>query len=220
MAHRFSGFSKVLEHRAALIATIVGSGLLLICAALYWLDSTRYELPIVEGRLYPANEPMPSNPCRDSVLESDLVVLLGVNAVRVDTFPLSLVNVEGQDRLVLDRGDNGSIVVSLDILKDDGGIDIRFTKGDLAVSNNHVPKRRKDRNSLEITDSSGTQILKMRYANKHTLWIDAVLRYQGLDNMPVIFSGSTSAPTDIGATDTEIRHHCYYNRGIALLYGE
>jgi len=179
--------------------------------------SSRDELPF-EGRLYPANEPTPPNPCRDSIRENDLVVLLGASAVRADRFPVSIINVGGEDRLVLDRVDDGSIAISLDILEEDGDVSIRITQGKFSIRPNNLhAHNRKDRNSLEITDPSGTQILTMRYVNKHVLVVDAVLRYHGLDGPPVIFSGSTSGPANIGKAGIQMRRDCFYNAGVALL---
>jgi len=179
--------------------------------------SSRDEL-LFEGRLYPANEPTPPNPCRDSIQENDLVVLLGANAIRADRFPLSIISVGGEDRLVLDRKDDESILISLDILDEGGSVLLRTTKGEFKIKPESLDSnKRKDRNSFEVTDSTGTQILTMRYVNKHTLWIDAVLRYHGLDGPPVIFSGSSSGRGNIGKAGIQMRRDCFYNAGVALL---
>ena len=204
------------------VLKLVVGGLIVATAALLvdfpWMYHSQPELPVFEGRLYPSNEAMPANACNDSVSENDLVVLLGTEAVRTDKFPLSLVKVGGRDRLVLDKAEDESILVSLAI-QDGDGREIRMIKGKVAISNNHLPERRKDRNSLELTDSLGRQFLSMRYVNRNTLQVDAVLYYQGFESTPIILSGSTSRPT-IGAHNAEIRGNCHRNKGIALVMGE
>jgi hypothetical protein len=192
-------------------------GLLATTLGIGWVNSGQkaVELSRLEGRLYPANEPAPQNPCQESVKGDDLVVLLGADTVLADRFPVSILNVEGIDRLMLDRQGDGSIAVSLDILRDDGGVLIKIANGEFVIPESSLYKQRKDRNTLQVTDPSRTQVLIMRFINARTLLIDAVLRYPGLEN-PIIFSGSDSASAPIRSTEFKKQGACYRNTGLSL----
>jgi hypothetical protein len=214
--------SRVQERAMRLVSRWkVGAVVLLVaCTAfLLYFSLTERQLSGLGGRLYAADETTPANPCGESITDTEFVVLLGANAVKTSSFPLTILNVDGQDRLVLERGDDGSIAVTVDIVSDDGSVIIRMTKGNFTiVPRDHRPMDRKDRNSLQVTDPSLTQMLTIRYVNRHTLWIDAVLRYPSLET-PVIFSGSDSGKPTIRTTEFAITRNCYHNMGLALLPG-
>jgi hypothetical protein len=176
------------------------------------------ELSRLQGRLYPANEPTPENPCRDSMKHDDLVVLLGADAVVADKFPVSILTVEGQDRLALDRAADGSVALSLDILEEDGGVLIKIAHGEFVIPQSPRHKQRKDRNTLQVTDPSRTQLLIMRFINEQTILIDAVLRYPGVE-APIIFSGTDSASPRMRSSEFQKRGSCYRNTGLSLPSG-
>ena len=184
---------------------------------LHWVQSAQKaaDLSRLEGRLYPADEPTPENPCGGIAQQGQVVVLLGADAVLADAFPVSILNVDGKDRLVLDREGDGSIAVSLDILRDDGGILVKIAKGEFVIPQSPLYKQRKDPNTLQVTDPSRTQVLIMRYINNRTLLIDAVLRYPGLEN-PIIFSGSDSASATVRSTEFKRQGTCNRNTGLNL----
>lgn len=203
-------------HYGRPVAVIV-LGFLSTALGLHWIHSGQkaLELSRLEGRLYPANEPTPQNPCQGSVNDDHLVVLLGADAVLADKFPVSILNVEGTDRLVLDRERDGSIAVSVDILKDDGGVLVKIAKGAFVVPDGPLYKQRKDPNTLQVTDPSRTQLLIMRFINGNTILIDAVLRYPGLEN-PIIFSGTDSASATVRSTEFKKQGTCYRDKGLSL----
>ena len=203
-------------HYGRPVAVIV-IGFLTTALGLHWIHSGQkaVELSQLQGRLYPANEPTPQNPCQASVNDAHLVVLLGADAVLADKFPVSILNVEGTDRLALDREQDGSIAVSVDILKDDGGVLIKIAKGEFLTPQGPLYQQRKDRNTLQITDPSRTQLLIMRFINEKTIVIDAVLRYPGLEN-PIIFSGTDSATATFRSTEFKKEGTCYRDKGLSL----
>ena len=203
-------------HYGRPIAVIVFS-FLMTALGLDWIHSGQkaVELSRLEGRLYPANEPTPQNPCQGSGNEDQLVVLLGADAVLVDKLPVSILNVEGTDRLVLEREHDGSIAVSVDILRDDGGVLVKIAKGQFVVPESPLYEQRKDRNTLQLIDPSRTQLLIMRYINEKTILIDAILRYPGFEN-PIIFSGTDSASATPRSTEFKKQGTCYRDKGLTL----
>lgn len=196
---------------------VVACGFLGTALGFHWIHAGEKaaELSRLEGRLYPASEPMPEHPCRNSMKQDDVAVLLGADAVVADTFPVSILTVEGKDRLALDREADGSIALSLDILKEDGGVLIKIAKGEFVVPESPLYKQRKDRNTLQVTDPSRTQVLIMRFINEQTILIDAVLRYPGVD-APIIFSGTDSASPKMRSSEFQKRGSCYRNSGVSL----
>ena len=196
---------------------VIVLGFLATALGLHWIHSGQKaaELSRLEGRLYPANEPTPQNACQDSVKEDQLVVLLGADAVLAAKFPVSILKVEGTDRLVLDRERDGSIAVSVEILRDDGGVLIKIAKGEFVIPESPLFKQRKDPNTLQVTDPSRTQLLIMRFINAKTMLLDAVLRYPGLEN-PIIFSGTDSASATLRSTEFKKQGTCYRDKGLSL----
>jgi hypothetical protein len=196
---------------------VMACGLLGTALGFHWVHSAEKALELwrLEGRLYPANELTPENPCQDSMKRDDLVVVLGADAVVADKFPVSILSVDGKDRLALDRERDGSVAVSLDILKEDGGVLIKIAKGEFVIPETSLYKQRKDGNTLQVTDPSRTQVLIMRFINQQTMLIDGVLRYPGLEK-PIIFSGTDSASPTMRSSEFHKRGSCFRNSGLSL----
>jgi hypothetical protein len=189
----------------------VASVLLITIAGWYWVQYTqeKYELSLLKGRLYPANDPMPAHAC-GHIDKDEVVIFLGSNIVVTRQFPHAILIVDGKSRLEVNRDDDGSIAISLDVLSDDGKVVARILNGQFTINqNNALDLTRKDRNSLEVVDQSGTQVLSMRYINPQVMWIDAVLHYPGIN--PIVISGSSGIQNQI----SQIRKNCLRGRGLS-----
>src|SRR5687768_4805758 len=62
---------------------------------LLYASQEEYELSLLEGRLYPGEEPMPSHVC-ETIKDGEVVVFLGSNAMLVETFPHTVLEIKGQ----------------------------------------------------------------------------------------------------------------------------
>ena len=65
---------------------------------------------------------------------------------------------------------------------------------ELINRNNIFDKKREDRSSLRVIDQYGNQVLKMRYMNPQTMFMDIVLHYPSEIAGPIRFSGSEAVP--------------------------
>ena len=189
------------KYRLAVLADLSAILCIIILtnASIYWVNSNKqeYELSLLEGRLYPANDPTPPNVCDDRPETraglNDVVVLFGSDAAVIGKFPYSLISVRDKNVFVVDRNEDGSIVLSLDVLDADGKVIVTIDHGRFQINpNNYLPKKfRPDRYTLVITDQYKTQVLKFRYLNKNAISVDAVLRFPGLAQ-PIKLSSSSS----------------------------
>ncbi len=173
--------------RASLVPVIVLSGFF---GAIYTTHQfqKREELSSIEGRLYPANDPLPSNSC--GVGEGSLAVFLGQFVAITNEFPHTVLEVKGEKRIILDRAKDGTLAISLEIRSEDNRIIAKIENGKYMINpNNILGKDRKDRSSLQIVDQFGRQALNIRYFNPRAVWIDAELRYPG--SSPILLNGST-----------------------------
>ncbi|MBI4572114.1 MAG: hypothetical protein HY713_02360 [candidate division NC10 bacterium] len=119
----------------------------------------------------------------------ELVVYLGGFAGVAQQFPHTVLNVKGQNRVVLNRRPDGSLGLSLDVLGQDGRLITRIHNGEFVINqSNFLQMKRADRSSLRVVDQFGLEVLKIRYLNPQAVRIDAVLRYPG--SQPIRFSGS------------------------------
>jgi hypothetical protein len=134
----------------------------------------KLELNALSGRLYPGNEESPKNACGVTVDQDTLMLFLGSMIAIPKTFPATVIRVNGYNLLTLDRNDDGSLAVSLEIRSPDGKIIVLMKDGEFLINqNNFLSKHRKDRSSLEVIDQNGSTALSMRFLNPQAMWIDA-----------------------------------------------
>lgn len=166
----------------------------------------RKELAQLKGRLYPGNDPMPEHICGD-IKDEEIVLFLGTNAGVTKHFPHTVLRIKDQDRLMVNRGNDGSIAVTLDVFSRDGRIIARIENGEFVINQNNVlESKRRDRHSVEVIDQGGRRVLNMRYLNPKAMVIDAALYYP--DVGPVVIEGSRFL---YGGLHGTIGHNCSRN---------
>lgn len=150
------------------------------------------ELTLLHGRLLPSDEVTPPNSCSDlgvGTTGDGVLVLMGFATSYVDSFPHTVISVDEQPRLVVNRDADKSVWLALDILGADNKVIAELGRDGFHVREHSYFKfSRNDRSSLEIIDEYGQEVLNVRYVNPRAIWINAVLRYPGSN--PVIFHGS------------------------------
>jgi hypothetical protein len=146
------------------------------------------ELSLLGGRLVPANDPNPSSFC--SPEGNEIALYLGTNAVRAEDFPLTLIKISDTPVAILDRNEDGTLALSLDVRSADNRLIARLDKGTFTINqNNYFSMKRKDRSSLVVVDEYGAEVLNARYANPHVFLLSAQLFSSGkhidLQGMPI-----------------------------------
>jgi len=144
--------------------------------SIYFVNSMEYsqELSRLEGRLYPAGEAIPKHGCELPDKKDELVVFLGSAIAVAESLPATVIQINGFDVLKMDKSEDGSLAISLEVRGEDGNIIAKIDRGEFLVNkNNHLQMKRADRSSLKVIDQKGRTVLNMRYFNKHAMWIDA-----------------------------------------------
>lgn len=156
------------------------------------------ELSSLHGTLIPANDPLPPNPC-PRVPENALLIYMGFATSWVTQFPHTIIEVDETPRLVVDRNQDSSIAISLEILGADGKVIAELNKNEFAVSpHSYFRMERKDRSSLVVFDDFKNEVLNVRYLNPKAIWINAELKYPGSN--PVVFRGPGGGGICTGAS--------------------
>jgi hypothetical protein len=146
------------------------------------------ELTSLHGVLIPADDPMPPSSCTQ-IPDNALLIYMGFATSWVTQFPHTIIEVDNTPRLVVDRGADKSISISLNILGSDNKIIVELNKNQFTVSpHNYFKMVRKDRSSLTVFDDYNKEVLIVRYLNPKAIWINAELKYPG--SQPVVFRGS------------------------------
>ena len=147
------------------------------------------ELSLDHGWLIPAGESDPPNNCdfqiRDAssrminqLPDTALRVFLGHFVVSYSTFPHNIFTVNGKNPLILNRDESGRIALTMDILDREEKIVVRFENGHFTVNPNaRLEMNRPDRSSLIVRDNYGNEVLNVRYMNKKSVVIAALLQY-------------------------------------------
>ncbi|MFZ5876076.1 MAG: hypothetical protein ACOYXU_06655 [Nitrospirota bacterium] len=138
----------------------------------YRLDES-VELDQPFGRLYPANDPLPDQ-CSGAIDEGSLAMFLGNIVSITHTFPHTVLEVDKESIITLDRASDGSLLVSFVLRGPDNRVIVQFENGEFLVGKDVLKKHRSDRHSLEVTDAYGNT-LKMKYFHPRAMWIDAML---------------------------------------------
>jgi hypothetical protein len=153
--------------------------------------SVERELSLLHGRLLPSDEQTPANACDNLGVSNGngILILMGFAASYVDQFPHTVVDVDEQPRLVVNRNPDQTVTISLDIFGADGKVIAELDKDGFTVREHSYFKFiRNDRSSMKIIDEYNTEVLNVRYVNPKAIWINALLRYPGSN--PVVLHGS------------------------------
>jgi hypothetical protein len=185
----------------------------LACLAGIHTVKERYELESLHGWLIPANDPDPSpDICSGPFTpQRPLRIHLGKFEVFASAFPYTVLAVNHQKAIILNRDKQGRIAVSMEIRDKDGKVVVLFENGFFAVNENNFLKRgteRRDRNSLVVYDQWNREVLNVRYRNATYLDISALLQYPGAK--PVSIPKNVAADVcvgDFGGTAINVDSH-------------
>lgn len=135
----------------------------------------------LNGRLVPAADPMPDL-CRSgrTLAADDVAIVLGGNVFVTNKFPhVVLASVSGQKLISMDRSDDGSIVLLLDIRSSDGRIITRLNEDGFVVNRSNYLSMKKDKSSLVVEDEYGAEVLRARYLNRRAFSLSATIKFPG-----------------------------------------
>ena len=151
----------------------------------------------------------PAGPCGLPPKDA-LMLFLGNSAVVAETFPHSLLKVNGKDVILLYKNEDGSVALSMDVSGVDGKIVARIEKNEITVNVNNVFRwRRPDLSTLWVEDQNGKRVLSASYLNSKAIKVQAVL------NLP----GVPSAYGPLAFTDNQIIR-CFTDTGSVEVVAE
>jgi hypothetical protein len=193
------------------------SGLLAIIslACLFWVHMVQeqHELESLQGWLLPANDPDPQpDICSGPFTPHQVLKIhLGKFEVFASVFPYTVLAVNKQKAIIINRDENGRIAVSMEIRDKDSKIVVLFENGHFTVNENNFLKRgteRPDRSTLIVHDQWNNEVLNARYRNKNYLDISALLQYPGAK--PVSIPRNVNADVclgDVGSIAINVESH-------------
>lgn len=176
----------------------------------YDVQLTR-ELHQLRGKLTPANDTTPPNPCGADTPQGSVVFLYGDNAALARRFPHTVLGSLTLGPLIaLDRSEGGSLIVLMTIRAPDGKIIAQLDEHGYRVNQHNITEmRRPDRSSLILTDEYGAEVINIRYLNPQAVRIDGSFHYPGhADPTPLRFPGASNVCTkgvENGGMDVQIR---------------
>lgn len=143
------------------------------------------EVSSLEGELFPASEPDPQ-PCVHQD-EKYMVYFPEPNlAVTASRLPLTIFRSISDGKRVawIDKKEDGSLALSIDIRSDDSKLIVRMEKNSYVVNHSNylqIYRRNdaRDRSTLSVTDQSGEEVLKVKFLNPHVFAISADMKVQG-----------------------------------------
>lgn len=146
-------------------------GLAAIAATFYYIRAEQrdYELGLLYGRLYPANDP-DYGPC--PATPGSVNLHLGSMEVQEpkSKLPVAMVTVAGKPVISLDHGADGSLVLIADVKDSSGRLIVRFGKDEFRVNPNNyfaMNHPHDSKSELTVIDQDGNVVLDGRYDNPH-----------------------------------------------------
>lgn len=134
------------------------------------------ELEQFEGWLYPASDSDPPCDTKFPLPDNAIALYLGNSRLVAGKGVSMWAVLVPQDRristpiLVVEQGSRGRIALDLDVRGEDGRIVARIQHNYFVLNrNNLLIKQRPDRSTLLVTDQKGTEVLNVRYVNRHAI---------------------------------------------------
>jgi len=138
------------------------------------------ELESLSGWLYPAGEHV-DVPC-PLAYPDDLVLVCGTNSYFADKFPHTVIAINCDNVLSVDRDVNGRVGITLTILDKDGKVVVDLDHGQFTVNRNNYFKidRQRSRSTLSVVDQYKQEVLYLHLASKNVLQFRALFNYRGV----------------------------------------
>lgn len=154
------------------------------CVGAFQLFEERSELESLHGYLVPANDKVRSYCSTATAFPLSRVLTIHIGKVEVfaTIFPYTVLAVNNQKAIVLNRDKQGRIAISMEIRDKDGKVVVLFENGRFDVNENNFLKtgaERPDRSTLIVRDQWNNEVLNARYRNENYLEISALMRYPG-----------------------------------------
>lgn len=162
-------------------------------------------LEFLTGKLIPASDPTPfvSPNCLVGKPD-DIIVFVGEEAhvhVVPPTFPHTILQVNQDDVIQVDKLPSGALVLNVNIVAPDGKIIIRLDRRGVLIPSNQLFILRPDVSTLLIEDQYGHDWINVRYLNPHAIRVDAtVLPIRG-KKVEIPRFGGKSCMTAAGRAD-------------------
>jgi hypothetical protein len=116
--------------------------------------------------------------------------MVGIGLASDDTDAISiavLLRVNGNDRIILDRGADGLLSVSAQVFSNDGKIIADVFRNAFNINENNIfTKDRIDDSTLKIVDQNNEMVLYIRYINRKEIVFDAKLYYPDSGDIPIL----------------------------------
>ncbi len=155
----------------------------------------------LNGKLLPASDPMPPNICHQ-IQSNDVAVFLGTNAMVTNKFPHTILQVQGQSVVSIDRLENGSVVLSVEMRDTSNRIIARLNKNGFVVNSSYaLYMLRPDKSTIIIEDQYGKEVLNARFLNRQAFRLNGVLQYR-----------ATAFPLDL----PNFKNSCFSNNGVDI----
>lgn len=151
---------------------------------LQWLGSLEIKL---SNRLFPGNIPTPTLPQVERHPESKppadaLMILFGYNLAYAQHFPFTLLTMEGDAMIRIDKGKGkrGELIITvLRIFDDRNNIIARLDSDGIWVENS-TRNKRPDTSTLVVYDHNDVEVLHLVFLNPTTLYLTGIFRHPKL----------------------------------------
>ena len=178
---------------------------------IYYLQIS-YELRQLEGWIYPANEDI-NVAC--PIRPGELALITGGGNVHIaSSFPHTVIAINCDDILVLNRRSDNSVGVSLRVFDQTGKIVVEMANGHFEANRNNIFKLehpRRSRSTLSVVDQSGNEVLYLHMPTKNVLQIRAIIRDRRLKH-PIVIKGDS----DRLSNGSVLSGNCMYPAPIAF----
>jgi hypothetical protein len=131
----------------------------------------------LQGRLFPANDPTPNGGCDPPPSNDEYIVVINGAGHIFKRFPKKILILNHKDAIWLDKREDGSIALFIDIRDEAGRIAIRLDKDGYAPGQaaKLLPPRRPDRSSLIIQNEYGDDVLSVKELNPQAFEVNGTI---------------------------------------------
>jgi hypothetical protein len=130
-------------------------------------------LDFLTGKLIPASDPTPKTNPACGFAPNSTLVFVGDSAFSASEFPHTILEINGESIIGIDRSPSGALELLINVMAADGRVIVRLDQRGAFIPSNRLFILKPDASTLIVQNEFGQDLINARYLNPHAFRINA-----------------------------------------------